>query len=481
MDTGDPRVSEEGLGVTGTAGRARGGRRRWWLIAGALWVLGALGVYLLHGWLLGEIVRGAALRGVTLSNCRLDLGLSQIGIDGCDFAMRPDGRVFSPALRDVAMSGSVMRVEVELDGLEPARLRVHGARTILRGEPRLGELIGSSGSVPGIDLPVSVLQSSLSWQLEPEAPAVVQLSDIAYDADTRRLLARFEVVRRGHGQLSLGPEGAEVTLGDPAQPEVRLIVRVLPKAARAEVSLDLRRLPLRTLEGPWLQMTDALRPVELDGRVFVTVPLGLSMEVPTGDLHLTLHGLQFPVPRELEGIVHQSPPKLSGKLTLSRAFNRASISELSFLTGELAMQGGAELALQGRGVSVQARANGPLACRAIAESAATAHADSALGRLAGSFARRALSGSVEVVAAIEAHTSDLEQARVFTTVGLGCGLAPLPIALEVSTQVLEHLPIDVLESLPRFAPSSPEPRPRPGRPRPAPPGLDLAPARRSSP
>jgi hypothetical protein len=145
------------------------------------------------------------------------------------------------------------------------------------------------------------------------------------------------------------------------------------------------------------------------------------------------------------------------------------------------MQGGAELALQGRGVSIQARANGPLACRAIAESAATAHADSALGRLAGSFARRALSGSVEVVAAVEGHTSDLEHARVFTTVGVGCGLAPLPIALGVSTQVLERLPIDVLESLPRFEPSIALPKPRPGRPRAGLPGFDLAPAPRSAP
>jgi hypothetical protein len=481
MDTGDFGVSEGRFGVTGKGGSAGGRRRRRWWIAGAIWLVGALGVYLLHGWLLDEIVRGAALRGVSLSACRLDLGISTIGLDGCDFSMRPDGRVFSAALRDVAMSGSVARVEVELDGLEPSLLRVRGARATLRGEPRLAELLGSSGSVPGVDLPVYVAESALSWQVEADKPAVVQLSDIAYDAGVGRLLARFEVVRRGHGQLSLGPEGVEVTLGDPAHPEVRLIVRVLPKAGRAEASLDLRRVPLRTLEGPWLQMTDTLRPIELEGRVFATVPLGLSMEVPTGDLHLTLHGLQFPVPRELEGIVHQSPPKLSGKFTLSRSFNRASITELSFLTGELAMQGGAELALQGRGVSIQARANGPLACRAIAESAATAHADSALGRLAGSFARRALSGSVEVVAAIEGHTSDLEHARVFTTVGVGCGLAPLPIALGVSTQVLERLPIDVLESLPRFEPSVALPKPRPGRPRAALPGFDLAPAPRSSP
>ena len=72
------------------------------------------------------------------------------------------------------------------------------------------------------------------------APAVLLLSEMKFSSSTRRLTSRFEVVRRGHGQLALGPEGVEVTLGDPARPEVRLIVRVLPKAERAEIRILIR-------------------------------------------------------------------------------------------------------------------------------------------------------------------------------------------------------------------------------------------------
>jgi hypothetical protein len=454
----------------------RRSRRRWFVAVACVWLLGAVAVYLLHGWLLDTIVEQAARRGIVLRECRLDLGVTTIGLDGCSFAMRPDGRAISSALANVAVSGSVERLELELSGLSPSRLRVRGVRAALEGEPSLGELSGARLSLGAPDLPVDVERSAVAWHPEAKGPALLLMSDLSFDAGTSRLLSRFEIVRRANGQLSLGPEGVEVTLGDPIQPEVRLIVRVLPKAERVEISLDLRRVPLRTLEGPWLQMTDTLRPIELEGRVFGTIPLGLSMEVPTGDLHLTLHGLQFPVPRELDGLVYPSPPKLSGKFTLSRTFDRATIADLSFLAGELAMRGGADLAVEGKGLTVKARANGPLSCRAIAESAATAHADSALARLAGTFAQRALRGAVEVIAAIEGHTSDLEHARVFTTVGIGCGLAPFPVDLRISKDLLDRLPIDLLESLPRLDGGNP-PRPRTGRARlPALPGLfDLAP------
>jgi hypothetical protein len=448
MDSGEYRSPEGAFHVNGEAGSGRPRTRRRWVIAVvAVWLLGAGAIYFLQGWLLGEIVAQAARRGVVLESCQLGLGFSELGLDGCRFSIRPDGRIFNAALAGVAVSGSVEHVGVELAGLQPSRMLVRGAHATLRGEPNLRELLGARTSLSPPDLPVDVQHGELSWQLEPDGPAVLELSDLGFDADARRLLSRFEVVRRGHGQLSLGPEGLEITLGDPARPEVRLILRVLPKVQRAELSLDLRRLPLRVLEGPWLQMTDALRPIELEGRIFASAPLGLSMEVPSGDLHLTLHGLQFPIPRELDGLIYHSPPKLSGKFTTSRNGSRINIADLTFLAGDLAMRGEADLEVEGSGLRLEARANGPLACRAIAESAATAHADSVLAGLAGSFAQRALNGSVDVLAALEGHTSDLEHARVLTSIGVGCGLQPLPLDLGISKELLERLPGDRLDAL----------------------------------
>lgn len=451
----------------GSAGgvAATGARRRWVWVAGGLWLLGAGLVFFLHGFLLDTIVAQAARRGVVLTECRLGLGLQSVSLKGCSFAARPDGRVFSQALAGLAMHGSVERIEVGLSGLRPASAHVHGARAALVGELRLAEL-GNSGAAPmATELPINVSSSTLSWQPDEGGAAAAQLSDITYDARTNRLAARFEVPRRARGQLSLGPEGFEVTLGNPARPEVRMIARVLPKEPRVDISLDLRRVPLRILESAWFSMTDTLRPLEVDGRIFVSVPLGLTTEKPSGDLHLTLHGLQFPVPRELEGLVYRSPPKLSGKLTLSRTLDRANVTELSFLTGELAMRGEAVLERSGKGFEVEARASGPLSCRAVAEAAASAHADSPLAALAGRFARRLLTGSVDVLSVIEGHSSDLERARVLTSIGVGCGLAPLPFDASFPKELLERLPVDALEHLPGIELEAPRPRPRPSRPR----------------
>jgi hypothetical protein len=472
MDSGGATPHQAGSRVNDSGAAAPRSRRRWLVGISVIWLLGAALVYFLHVWLLDEITAQAERRGVSLRDCQLDLGLSSIGLTGCSFSTRPDGRVFGSALTNVALSGSIDRLELGLSGLTPASLKLRGARLVLGGAPRLNELLGSGSPAPNPDLPLEVEQSALSWQPDASTPAVLVLTEIAFSSASRRLTSRFEVVRRGHGQLAVGPEGIEVTLGDPARPEVRLIVRVLPKAERAEVSLDLRRVPLRTLEGPWLQLTDTLRPVELEGRIFASVPLGLSIEAPAGDVHLTLHGLQFPVPRELDGLIHRSPPKLSGKLALTRSFDRARVADLSLLTGELMMRGDAELEPKGQGLAVKARLAGPLACRAIAQSAATAHSDSLLASLAGRFARRVLTGSVEVVAVLDAQTSDLERAQVFTSIGIGCGLEPFPVDQRVPRALLERLSLDALSVLPRAEPSTRSPRGRNARPRlPGLPGL----------
>ncbi len=426
-----------------------------WVIS--TWFLSLFALALGRAWLLEEIVSQAARRGVVLSDCKLDLGLRSIGLDACAVSSGADIHVRGWPLAGVSVSGRVERIDVRLAGLSVERVQIRGAELSLFGEPRLGELFrsGAAGSSPG--LPVDVERSAVSWSLDANATPTLLMSELGYSADTLRLSSRFEVVRRAQGQLSLGPEGLEVTLGDPSQPEVRFVVRVIPAAERAELSLDLRRLPLRSLEGPWLRLTDTLRPIELDGRIFGVLPLGLSTTTPGGDVYLTLHGLQFPVPRELDGLVYGSPPKFSGKFTAGRAMNTLTFADSTFLTGELAMKGTAEVELRGAGLAFNARMSGPLPCRAIAESAARAHVGSLLATLAGRIARRVLSGSVQVAAALEGHTSELDRAQVLTSIGVGCGLER-GLEPRLPAPLLEVLPKQVRDRLPAL-----DQPPKPGR------------------
>jgi hypothetical protein len=305
-------------------------------------------------------------------------------------------------------------------------------------------------------LPVDVEGGAVTWYFDTGSTPSLALSGVRYAADMRRLTSSFEIFGRAGGELSLSPAQAQITLGDPTRPALRLDVHLMPASQRAEISLELRKFPLRQLEGEWLRLTQALRAIDVDGRANMTIPTGLTMSVPTGHVLLTLHGLQFPVPREVEGLVHGSPPQLSGKFSASRLLDQLTFPEVTFLTGSLEMRGHAGIDIQDGGVHVRANLSGPLPCRAIAESAAHAHAESALSRLLGRIALRTLTGSVQVVAALEAQTPELEDAQVFTSIGVGCGLQPLPIDPGFPRELLERLPRPMLEQLPKF-PDLPRP------------------------
>jgi len=96
---------------------------------------------------------------------------------------------------------------------------------------------------------------------------------------------------------------------------------------------------------------------------------------------------------------------------------------------------------------------------AIAESAARAHAGSVLAQWAKRVAQRSLRGSVQIVAALQGHTSDLPHARVVTSIGLGCGLQPLPIDVDLPRELLERLPAEIRRRLPRLDSLPPLPEP----------------------
>jgi hypothetical protein len=154
------------------------------------------------------------------------------------------------------------------------------------------------------------------------------------------------------------------------------------------------------------------------------------------------------VPRELIGLVYGSPPKIAAKFKLSRLLDRVTFHELTFLTGALAMRGAASVNLEQGGLGFQVNLSGPLGCSAIAESAASAHADSILASWAGRVAKRALKGSVQIVAALYGKTPRLADSAVVTSIGVGCGLKPLPLDVGLPSELLERLPKDILRQFP---------------------------------
>jgi len=419
------------------------------LVAGVLLVL-ALG-WLGRQWLWLEIRSQAEARGIQLDRCEISLGWQRLTLRRCQFASSRDAASQGPrwVLGSARVNGRVDEVEVALASLQPERVRVRGAEVGVRGDVPWQDLFrsipSSEGSAP--ELPIDVQNAHLTWITGDSPKPWLTLSALEYHSGTEQLSAELAAVGM-QGHLSLQQGNLSITLGDSERPKVRFNLRAGAGRDRAELSLDLAKLPLLELEGPWLVLSDALRPVQVDGRISVTLPLGLSADLPGGDVHVTLAGLQFPVPREVEGLVYGSPPKISGKFSLTRSFERATFRDLQFQTGALAMQGDGRLELAGEGAAVQANLTGPLSCVEVAESAARAHAGSVLAQWAKSAARRVLRGSVQIVAALQAHTSDLPHARVLTSIGVGCGLQPLPLDADLPRDLLEQLPEEIRRRLP---------------------------------
>jgi hypothetical protein len=438
-------------------------RRRWALALAALLVGGAVVVWLGHALLWREIRAQAAAQGVQLEGCELALRWQSLRLSGCQFALgSADAEQASRwALGSARVGGKLAEVELKLAGLRPERVRVRGAEVAVRGEVPWRQFTESwpDQAASASEPPVDIEQSSLTWISGDDPRPWLSLSGLEYRSDSRELSSELALGEATRGRVTFGAAGLLVALGEPDRTLLRLTARAGARHDSLELTAEMRGLPLPQLEGPWLHLPEVLRSVTLDGRVFASLPVGLNAELPGGDLRVTLNGLQFPVPREVEGLVHGTAPKLSGKFVATRSLDRATFGDLEFVTGALVMHGDARLVRAAEGATIQSNLSGPLPCVAIAESAARAHAGSVIAQWAKRVAQRTLRGSVQIVAALEGHTSDLPRARVVTSIGVGCGLQPLPLDVDVPRELLERLPAEILRRMPRLdsLPQFPQP------------------------
>jgi hypothetical protein len=173
--------------------------------------------------------------------------------------------------------------------------------------------------------------------------------------------------------------------------------------------------------------------VTLDSQVYAQIPIGLNPTPAKGDARFTMRGLNFPVPRELAGLVYGTPAEVTTNFTLDRSFTKGELKKLTFKVGALDMRGSGKVALDGLALNFELTLNGRLSCDAIVRSAVAAHAGTELSRVAGIIAKRALQGSVDVYARISGSTAALDKVSVIKTVGVGCGIKPFP---------LDGLPLD---------------------------------------
>lgn len=411
------------------------------LVAGA-WIL-------LPQFVLGQVERQAAEYGVDLSECEIELGWKSLTLIECRFAVAQANEI----------SGTVARIRVTLDGLAPKSVEASGAAVTVRGSPAASHLFEKRKPSLGQAVPVTVTDSKLEWVPEPNLPPRLSLTELEYSAPSGAFSSKLDVANRLVGTVSRQGDLVEAVLALPGEPSAKLQLRIEQGKSRGELRLDFEQLALSKLDGPLLQVPKDLQQVRMSGQIYADVPIGLDPKPGKGDLRLIFDGLNFPVPRELQGLVYGTPVELSGRFALDRSMTKAKLSKLRLTVGALAMQGKGSAEWKGDALAFETSLSGALSCSAIVRSAAAAHVDSELAKVAGSIARMALDGSVRLIAFVRGSTDRLDKVEVVKSVGVGCGLKPLPLLDD-----LTKLPRELLELLPEL-PNLPALPGRPGKDR----------------
>lgn len=394
----------------------------------------AVGLTVLPSLVWRTVVREADRRGVTLRDCELDLGLKTLTLSRCSFRMS--------TFREV--TGSIERVEVALSSFTPKAVEVRGAHVAVRGVPRFQDFAYGLRHRPTDAVPISVSGGDLEWTLEGAEAPWLSLSGLRYESTSGNVAADARALERFAGTLSGSAELLSLKLAARGRPATDLTFVGEQRHDSLDLVLELHEVQLAELEGSYLDFPPELERSRADGRLHLRIPVGLTAEMPSGEYRIVLTGINFPVPRELEGLVYGTPAVLTGSLALTRNLERAEIEQAGFSIGDLQMRGRGRLELLERAAGFELSLAGDLACHHVVRSAAAAHAGSELAKAAGRIASRSLKGAVQVTTALTGNSRELEHANVVTSIGVGCGLKPLPL------DGLMKLPVELLQQLPKL-------------------------------
>ncbi len=415
--------------------------RRWWLLlaallAGLVVLLLVIGLWLLPRVLLSQVQRQAADHGVMLEGCDLDYAfdgwrLRSITLRRCQLSVQTP----------LAGKGAVHTIEITLENWAPRRLAVRQPQLEVWGTLDVEDFEQQSVELAS-GLSVSVSEGFVRWAASEAQPELLVLRDVNYESQTQSGSAALELAQFASGSIQFGKK-TELTLALNDHPKTQLRAVLDPEQSLGTVrgefaDLELRHLALLFSSG----LPAALRDVRVDGKLFFELPLALNPQPPRGEFDFDLHGLNFPVPRELQGLVYGGPARLSGRFTSDRVYEKFTLDPISFRTGSLTMRGSGRALREQLNVGLQARMSGQLSCQSIVKSAATVHLNTPLAKAAATIARRALSGSVTLYAFVEANSADLSRAQVIETIGNGCGLVRLPLTetLALSRELLQDIP-----------------------------------------
>jgi hypothetical protein len=434
-------------GVTETKTTGRRGTKALVLGLGGLGALAAAGVVgvlgfqaWLPGYVMSKVQEAAAQWGVELSECSLEyersgFTVTKVTLEHCSVQV--------PA--PTSASGTIGHLEVWLKDEKPERVFVSGADIAVTGTPDLEQWKGHLEG--GETIAITGQRNRLSWVTDagrPPAIAISELQRLSEKEDWTGTLVLAEIL---DGTVRFGDK-AHVELRLRSMPANSLVADVDPASSVGHVQLELAGVPFLLFSGILFgNVPSELATTTASGSLKLDIPYGLNPGQPKGTFDFTLAGLNFPVPRELAGLVYDTSPHLWGTLTSNRTYTKFDATKLHFETGALHMKGKGSVERDGIQTHWLATMQGPLPCDAIVAAAARVHLqDVPLGKelseAAAKISRKALRGNVNIMVALDAESVDLSAAKLIKSVGLGCGLQPLPVPNlgELSEVLLKDLP-----------------------------------------
>lgn len=396
------------------------------LLLGLAVLIALVSLSVLESYVRRRVVQEARAKGVILQVDELDFGLNHVSLTGASFELEQVSGV----------RGTLRRFDVTLSGFEPSAFGIDGADVRVTGSAAtLAVELGSwtRRHPDNFRLPLSANDVRISWSAPPGTPPwlVIEGGSMVPNPQGGRFTAkrtRFEGVEAGALNVAWTADQASVGVGfgasDPAAAPLRLEVR--HAAQPPTIAVTLAPMPLDDLSGPF-GMKLPVDNVTVSGQANVAlIPRGES-DAYQGNVRLVLDGFVPPHPRELDGFIFGNRTTVSTDFTVREDRQHVALTNVDVTAGSFGLKGQGEIQRQTDHALFSLDLRGQLSCAALA----SANAESYLGKMLAPFARRAaadwLKGSVSVLVRIQADSRDLANAKLLRTIGIGCGLKPLPL------------------------------------------------------
>ena len=273
----------------------------------------------------------------------------------------------------------------------------------------------------------------------------------------RATVAGVELGRVGAGwtatetviDLGFGAEKLE-------QAPVRIAVRHADSPPTARFTLN--PTPLHRLSEPLGALLPVDEDVKLSGEVELVLPPAFQRGKIDGRVSLVLEGYIPPHPVELSGFVFGDSTTIDTQIAISEDRSIIELEQTRLTAGRFSLQGRGKVERFQSHARVQVALRGDLPCSALANAAAQSRLGQSLGKIVGSAASMLVKGSVAVLVKVDADTRRLSEAKVLRTIGVGCGLKPIPIP-GIGTIDLGDITLDDLSKLPSSISTSLPPLP----------------------